>query len=106
MITVEMLESDYSWQQAFSYAEGFGIPDVWVVLNAVEGENDGDDWIIWGLLKNGKFFYLKAGCDYTGWDCQASGSLYTADTYAELIRMGMDENARQRFGIANPEGAI
>jgi len=37
------------------------------------GENDGPDWIWIIEFKDGTFGWLKAGCDYTGWDCQASG---------------------------------
>lgn len=40
-----------------------------------EGERDGDDWI-WYLKANKLDWILVAGCDYTGWDCQASGRWY------------------------------
>lgn len=37
------------------------------------GENDGPHWV-WILeLLDGSFGYLKAGCDYTGWNCLAGG---------------------------------
>jgi hypothetical protein len=101
MITVEQLQADYSWQEAFHYAS-FEISDIAEIRNAIEGENDGDDWIIWGRLKDGRWFYLHAGCDYTGWDCQAGGDSSTASSEEELIRMGMDFGARQRFGIPQP----
>lgn len=103
MLTLEQLKADSDWQEAFHYAEGFAIDDVAEVRNAVEGENDGDEWIVWGKLKDGRWFYLKAGCDYTGWDCQASGSSYTSQNKQDLIRMGMDRGARERFGLLTPE---
>ena len=33
-----------------------------------EGENDGKNWVCYGQLKDGRFFFVSAGCDYTGWD--------------------------------------
>jgi hypothetical protein len=92
----------YDWKEAFGYASDFKIEDVATIENAVEGENDGDDWIIFGTLKDGRWFSLKAGCDYTGWDCQASGNSHTAATRDELIRMGMDAGTRKRFDLMLP----
>jgi hypothetical protein len=102
MTTTHDLENSYDWQEAFKYANGFNIGEVAEIRNAIEGENDGDEWIIWGRLNNGRWFYLHAGCDYTGWDCQAGGDSVTAPSEEELIRMGMDFGSRQRFGIAQP----
>jgi hypothetical protein len=102
-ISVAQLRESYDWKAAFAYASGFTMDDIGTVHGAVEGENDGDDWIIWGRLKDGRWFSLKAGCDYTGWDCQASGHSHTAATKKELIRMGMDSQTRRRFGLLLPE---
>lgn len=46
----------------------FGRRDVASILGLAEGENDGADWLIAGQLKDGRWFSLRAGCDYTGWD--------------------------------------
>jgi hypothetical protein len=46
----------------------FGIADVETVIGAVEGEHDGDSWVIAVVLKDGRFAVLEASCDYTGWD--------------------------------------
>lgn len=46
----------------------FGVEDVKEVFGSREGENEGENWKIAGRLKDGRFFYLEAGCDYTGWD--------------------------------------
>ena len=100
-ITPESLQADYDWENVFMHAE-FGICDIAEVGQAIEGENDGDDWIIWGRLKTGQWFYAWAGCDYTGWDCQSAGDSYLADTAEELFRLGMTTSARQRFGIPEP----
>jgi hypothetical protein len=101
-LTKQALMQDYDWLAVFEYARDFGIQDVAEVLGAQEGYNDGDEWIVWGRLNDGRWFYLHAGCDYTGWDCQAAGDSSLADTEEEIIRMGMDFGARQRFGIPQP----
>lgn len=108
MISIRQLKDSFDWQEAFKYADGFTIDDVVEIQHAIEGENDGDDWIIWGRLRSavpgdGPWFCLKAGCDYTGWDCQAAGTSYVASTRKLLIRMGMDFGMRQRFGIPEPK---
>lgn len=100
---------DYDWKEAFVYAgtirtatgcseEPFGMDDVDVVLKASPGENDGPSWLMVGKLKDGRFFILDAGCDYTGWDCQAGGDASVAQSLAELIRMGMTNEHRERLG--------
>lgn len=71
----------YNWDEAFKYAKkpGNALPtmtdtpasftrfDVEHIEAAYEGENDGDPWRIYGRLKDGRWFYLEAWCDYTGW---------------------------------------
>lgn len=100
---------DYDWKEAFTYAntirtatgcgkEPFTMGDVAEVIKADPGENDGPSWVMVGKLKDRRFFFLDAGCDYTGWDCQAGGDAQVADTLDNLIRYGMDEAARSRFG--------
>lgn len=38
------------------------------VYAIAEGEADESDWVCAGLLWDGRYFSLKAWCDYTGWD--------------------------------------
>ena len=71
---------DYDWKEVFDYAkpepvppeasvraDAFCIDDVEEVYSAVNGQNDGDDWVMVGRLKDGRFFMVAAYCDYTGW---------------------------------------
>lgn len=99
---------EYDWQEAFAFAgdirtatncsnAGFAMADVKEVLSADEGENDGPSWMMAGVLNDGRYFFLDAGCDYTGWDCQAGGDAQVADTLPNLIRFGMTEEARERL---------
>jgi hypothetical protein len=82
--------------------ETFSREDVESIRGQVEGKNDGPDWIVWGKLKDGRYFLAYAGCDYTGWDCQAGNYGAVASTEETLIRFGMTDDQRSRFGIAQP----
>jgi hypothetical protein len=71
----------YDWGEVFKYGTpepvlngdsaplaAFSLCDVAEILGSANGENDGDDWIAVGRLKDGRFFAVRAWCDYTGWD--------------------------------------
>ena len=93
------LLAEYDWREAFSYAKGFGTDDVSEIIDYKQGENDGLNWIMYGRLKDGRYFALSAGCDYTGWDCQAGGDSEIKATLPELLRFGMGDDERDRYGI-------
>lgn len=79
----------------------FGRADVEHVFDQSEGERDGAKWLIAGVLKDGRFFFIEAGCDYTGWDCQANGTSWVSDTLGQLARFGLTDEARERLpGVA------
>lgn len=114
----------YDWQKAFEYAgevsefgndgspnistltfgakasvEPFNRENVKKIYGISEGEHDERSWIVYGQLKDKRWFYLEAGCDYTGWDCQAGGSAITAGNKKDLVRYGLTAEARERFRI-------
>jgi len=87
LVLPELTEN--GWDEAFGYAGepnmcGSGVPtavpgqeidlkpfsrwDVAKLYGADPGENDGKNWICYGKLRDGRCFFLSAGCDYTGWD--------------------------------------
>jgi hypothetical protein len=74
--------------------------DVAVILAMSDGENDGANWLGAFQLKDGRYLYVEGWCDYTGWDCQSSGSSWVADTFDRLWHFGLTENARDRLGDA------
>jgi hypothetical protein len=78
----------------------FGYDDIDEILGMSDGENDGPPWLLVLKLKDGRFAYIEAGCNYTGWDCQAGGTAHVADTLEQLIRFGLTEEARDRLGYA------
>lgn len=114
---------DYDWKEAFGYAgerdtDGsadirpafptdktslapFKREDVSEIYAKSEGENDGPDWLIYGKLKDGRFFYLEAGCDYAGWDCRAGGTATVADSKEELEHHGIPDRSKERLNIKN-----
>ena len=86
--------NDFNWANVFSYAgeksedvcsnaincgpesaingddvdeEPFTREDVTDIFYIEEGEHDEEDWICIGKLKDGRYFSIEAGCDYTGW---------------------------------------
>lgn len=93
-------DSDWS-EGAFAYAP-FLITDVAEVVAAVDGYNDGDSWTGVFRLKDGRYGYLTAWCDYTGWDCQAGGHGDTRATLEEVIRELCTEDDRKRLGLKLP----
>lgn len=88
--------SDGDWEEAFKYANGFTREDVAEVVAAQDGFNDGDSWIGVFKLVDGRFAWLTAWCDYTGWGCQEGGESAICDDIGDLIlgHVGL-ENARR-----------
>ncbi len=101
MIDIEEMKASYDWKEAFGFAK-FSIDDVASIIKTSEGENDGASWLAVGTLKDGKFFFLSAWCDYTGWDCQAGGDAELSDTLDDLIRWRLGDDDRKRLGFELP----
>lgn len=73
---------DYNWHCAIAEAMNniaavdgyvgdvapFAISDVAEVIAVADGENDGENWLGVFRLRDGRFAFVTAGCDYTGWD--------------------------------------
>ncbi len=76
---------DYNWEYVFAYADRpewvmesedarDGKPtsapikreDVVEVIAYADGMNDELDWLMLGKVSDGRYFYVTAGCDYTG----------------------------------------
>lgn len=92
--------NDYNWQEAFNY--GPNPEDVAEIIATDEGYNDGDRWLAVGRMKDGRYFFLSAGCDYTGWDCQAWGDCEYAHSLPDLIRWRLGDADRSRLGYTLP----
>ena len=113
-MTLEELKSSYDWVEAFGEGSGGNtdktteavgacdpsppmLADVVEILAFRDGENDEKNWIGVFRVADGRFVYVDAGCDFTGWDCRASNSLTVAADLRSLVVMGMTDEARQEF---------
>ena len=101
-LELQTLKEDYDWQEAINFAP-FSINDIEEILYYFEGENDGDSWMGVFKLNNGKFGYVDAWCDYTGWDCQSGGDGAIGDTFEHLQRWELTTKIRRRLGIELPD---
>jgi hypothetical protein len=128
---LESIISDYDWKCAFEFAGGdgdgtcgnaggskpelsagstcyvepFGLPDVAEIFALDDGANDEENWVCCGVLKDGRFFFLEAGCDYTSWDCRSSGRAWVADSHDMMVRFAMSDDGRKRL-LPKMEGAL
>lgn len=118
-ITLDQLQSDSDWAEVFGEGSGGNtdkrteaVPpgssvstepadrsNVAQILAAVNGENDGADWVGLFLLKDGRYLVASGGCDYTGWDCRACNNLVVGSSLADAIRFGLDDSQRARLGL-------
>jgi len=111
----ELLES-YDWESAFHEGnpptaavnfggsiERFSREDVAEICHSEDGENDGPEWVMVCRLNDGRWVFLEAGCDCTGWDCQASGRSTVAGDYESIVRFGCNTSTRRRLNITIPE---
>lgn len=55
------------WKEIFKCFDGATREEVAEVLAAKEGSRGGSEWLMLGRLKDGRYFFVKASCDYTGW---------------------------------------
>ena len=110
----------YDWEEVFGEGSGgkctpihpqtvpgftgsgvtFSREDVKTIVGQLEGEHDVIDWVVYGKLKDGRWFVARGGCDYTGWDCQASNSGDVAATKKDIIQFGLSDEERRRFGLS------
>lgn len=77
--------------------------DVAKIIGTREGENDGRPWLIVGRTTDGRFFFISAWCDYTGWDCRSNGESRVAATWAALCLWGLTETERNELNLPAPE---
>lgn len=114
-VLIDTICENSDWRHVFSFANGtegspsvcegggrcsrkdFDAEDVTKVLAYDEGENDGPAWIIIVELRDSRFAFITAGCDFTGWECQSSGSAWVSNSLENLWKFGCTGEARGRF---------
>lgn len=75
------------------------LEDIAQVIAASNGENDEAHWIGLFLLKDGRYCIADAWCDYTGWDCRADNNIEVAASMEDVLRYGLDSEAKKRLGF-------
>lgn len=88
----------YDWEAALGFAD-FSADCIENVIAYDDGFNDGDSWVLVAELKDGRFGYVDAWCDYTGWDCQSGGSSEIAESFEKLQRFHLTSQIRRRLDI-------
>lgn len=53
------------------------------------------DWFF--ELKDGRFAFVSAGCDYTGWGCQDWGHTIIGPDEETMMRLGLGDEDRVRI---------
>ena len=110
-LTLEEFKNDYDWKEAFAISpmsgvlgytgslEDYCIDDVKKIIAISNGQNDGESWIGAFQLNDGRYIFISAWCDYTGWGCQDGGNCYVASSLNKLIKLGITIEERQRLGF-------
>lgn len=118
-ITIEQLMSNGDWAEVFADENSGNVSktirtcpvgqpvsdatvsraDVAEIIAAVNGDNDGPDWLGLFKLKDGRFLVASGGCNYTGWDCQAGNSLTVCATLDDALKYGMSDEERTRLEL-------
>lgn len=92
---LERMRADYDWCEAMAYGPGWDACAS--VVAASEGQNDAYTWVAVFVLQDGRYGFLEAGCDYTGWDCRADGRWCERDDLRTLALNDIGEEARERL---------
>lgn len=98
---VDWAEEYSDWKYALNEASGGKVSsaDIAETLFASEGCNDESNWLAIVRMIDGRFAFINAGCDYTGWGCRAWGEVAYDSTLAGLCRLNMDDQQRHRLGV-------
>lgn len=99
--TIQEMRDDYDWCEASSAAGGPNFDAVAEVIAASNGENDGECWVAIFRMSDGRYGFLSAWCDYTGWDCQSCGDFTVRNDLRTLVLNDIGEEDRARLGFDN-----
>lgn len=115
-ITIKELREDYDWSEVFGEGGGGNCSqdvesldgtstdvcmrsDVAEIIGAVNGVNDGDEWVGVFRMADGRYLAAVGSCDYTGWDCRAANTLTVASTLERLLETGLTPDQKERLGV-------
>jgi hypothetical protein len=103
--------NDYDWKEAFKCAcyggashvlfledslRDIKIEDVDEIFFMEPGMNDDKNWELCGKAGD-IYFFISAGCDYTGWDCRSWGDAVWSHSFLELVELGLTKELRRNW---------
>lgn len=59
-----------------------------------KGHNDDQEWVIFCKTSDNVYIYLRASCDYTGFDCQGGGMISFSKNKQYIWSLGLDNFGR------------
>ena len=117
-MTLEQLKDDFNWKNIYFFlllenltggvdqagnpttrqVRAFQFDDIAQIVALSNGDNDGPSWL--GLFEthDNCYLYVEAGCDYTGWDCQANASAEWHTDLEQAKAMIPQENRKRLLG--------
>jgi hypothetical protein len=61
------------------------------------GQNDENPWLLLCRLNTGAYAFYRAGCDYTGFDCQGWMGLTVSKELADVVEHGMQNYDYEQY---------
>lgn len=61
------------------------------------GQNDENPWLLLCRLNTGAYAFYRAGCDYTGFDCQGGMELFVSKDLADVVEHGMQNYDYEQY---------
>jgi hypothetical protein len=61
------------------------------------GQNDEEPWLLLCRLNTGAYAFYRAGCDYTGFDCQGGMELFVSKDLADVVEHGMQNYDYEQY---------
>lgn len=94
----------YSWSHAEGYlgpCHAFAPEDIVELYDVAVERGDYAETNVraTGKTRDGRCFFLAAGCDTTGWDCQSSCNVTFADNRTELWTWAMGDSDREALPL-------
>lgn len=112
---IQELFQQYGFSDTFEMARGslkkvdnnedistksIGIGDIESVIAYDEGQNDGENWIFILKIYDGRYVFMSAGADYTGFGCQQwINNSDISYSLATLINFSLTDEDRSRLNI-------
>jgi uncharacterized protein (TIGR02996 family) len=80
----------------------FTLADIATIIAKSPGINEDTDWLCLGQLHNGRYFFIEAGCSYSGWDTHGTGRLIIGPNFESIVRFGPGVAQRLRLNLPEP----